>query len=73
MRTPRVILTALISTAALVAGLVLASAPALAVENHLPLSFSPFGSFSSATGVAVDQATGNVFVADNPRGRCPGV
>ncbi len=41
------------------------SAPALAVENHLPLSFSPFGSFSLATGVAVDQSTGNVFVADS--------
>ncbi|MGC2373634.1 MAG: hypothetical protein WA484_07145 [Solirubrobacteraceae bacterium] len=41
------------------------SAPAFAVLGHARLSFSPFGSFARATRLAIDQANGNVFVADS--------
>ncbi len=51
--------------AAVAACSVAAVSPALAVEKHIPLSSSPFGSMSDATGLAVDQSTGNVFVADS--------
>jgi phosphodiesterase/alkaline phosphatase D-like protein len=36
-----------------------------AVVGHVPRLFSPFGSFTHATGIAVDQSSGNVFVADS--------
>ncbi len=65
MRTHRLTVTALACAVVLGGGLVFASAPALAVKRHIPLSFSPFGSFSEATRLAVDQANGNVFVADS--------
>ncbi len=51
--------------AAVAACSVAAVSPALAVEKHIPLSSSPFGSMSDATGLAVDQSTGNLFVADS--------
>jgi DNA-binding beta-propeller fold protein YncE len=54
------------SGAALLCVLAFAAAPAGALEMHvlLPTSFSPFGSFSHPTGVAVDESTGEVFIAD---------
>jgi hypothetical protein len=47
---------------ALVAGLALASGPALAILTH-PLVAS-FGSFGNVQGVAVDQVSGDVYVYD---------
>ena len=38
---------------------------ALALKTRPQLPFSPFGSFTGATGIAVDQANGNVLVADS--------
>jgi hypothetical protein len=64
MRAARVTMVALISVAVLVLGLVLGSVPALAVVGHVTLPFSPLGSFVKATGIAVDQSSGNIFVAD---------
>jgi hypothetical protein len=65
MRTHKPTLTVLASILALGAGLAFASTPALAVEGRAQLPFSPFGSFTEPTGIAIDQANGNVFVADS--------
>jgi hypothetical protein len=64
MRTHRLILTALAIATVLVSGLTVTSAPALATKTRLPLSFSPFGSFENPEGIAIDQASGNIYVAD---------
>jgi hypothetical protein len=65
MRTPRVMVGALFVVVALGGCTVLAGAPALAVTVRLPLAFSPFGAGGEPTGVAVDESSGNVFVADS--------
>lgn len=41
------------------------SSPAGAIETRPQLSFSPFGSLTKGSGIALDQSTGNVFVADS--------
>jgi NHL repeat len=69
MRVHRSIVTLSAAMAVLGSGLALWSAPAFAVTSRLPLSFSPFGSFVVPGGVAVDQSSGNVFVADASPGR----
>jgi DNA-binding beta-propeller fold protein YncE len=64
MRTRR--LTLVVMAAAFLAGggsLLAVVSPALAVERRVVLEPS-FGVFSYPTGVAVDQSTGNVYVAD---------
>jgi phosphodiesterase/alkaline phosphatase D-like protein len=64
MRTCRLALTVLASTAVFSAGLAFAGVSAFAVTKHVMLPFSPFGSGANLTGVAVDQSDGNVFVLD---------
>jgi DNA-binding beta-propeller fold protein YncE len=65
MRAHRLVLAALASASVFAGVSVFACASASALFVRAPLSFSPFGSFAKATGVAVDQSTGNVFVADS--------
>lgn len=64
MRTHRLTLAVLVTALTLGVLLTLAKAPAFAVNGHSQLPFTSFGSFANATGVAVDQSNGNVFVAD---------
>jgi hypothetical protein len=65
----RLTLMAVVSLCALAGGLVFASAPAPAAIVHNPLSSfggseTPAGSLGEANGVGVDEATGDVYVAD---------
>ena len=51
-------------TVALGGSVMFACGSALAVTGRFPLAFSPFGAGDEPTGVAVDESSGNVFVAD---------
>jgi hypothetical protein len=64
MKTYRLTLAAPAVVIALGAMLTVACVPALATKTRLPLPFSPFGSFASVVGVAVDQSSGNVYAVD---------
>ncbi len=64
MRIGKLTLATLISTVVLATGLGLSGTAALAAGGRFPLPFSPFGSFSDPTGIAIDQSNGNVFVVD---------
>jgi hypothetical protein len=65
MRTRIVMVGALFLMALLGGSIVFASVPALAVTGRFPLAFSPFAAGDEPTGVAVDESSGNVFVADS--------
>src|ERR1700722_80550 len=69
MGVRRLVLSGLVSLCALVGGLLFASVPAFAAIEHPLLgefggSETPAGKLGSASGVAVDAATGDVYVAD---------
>jgi phosphodiesterase/alkaline phosphatase D-like protein len=65
MRYSKTTLAVVLSGLVLGAGMLLLAAPALGALGRVELPFSPFGVFSRATGVAVDESDGNVFVADS--------
>jgi DNA-binding beta-propeller fold protein YncE len=63
MRTRRLMLAVMATAFLAGGGSLLAVSPALAFEQRSVLEPS-FGVFSDPTGIAVDQSTGNVYVAD---------